>query len=165
MLNVHIWIDGDSCPTRVREYIFGYAKQRNLQVSFVSNKKILDQEHEQFQICVSSSEKDAADNYILEHAEIYDIIVTRDIPFAARAVEKHISTVNDRGFIFTNENIAQKLRDRDYDLSLAEIGFESPREKNYGKKEFANFVACFEKEMKRLIREKAMEKISSYKPR
>lgn len=147
-----IWIDGDSCPSMLRDFVFSYAERREFSAFFICNKKILSDEQSKYEI-IAGSEKDAADDYILSHAKSSDIIITKDIPFAARALEKEICAINDRGGIFTKENIAKKLADREYDLSLAEIGFKSPREKNYGKAEFGKFVATFEKEMKRLVRE------------
>lgn len=154
---VCIWIDGDSCPTLVREFVFKYATNRTLPVKFVSNKKKLFGDNSQFEVTVESTGKDATDNYILENAKSGDLIITKDVPFAARAIEKNISVMNDRGTLFTKDNIAQKLSDRNFDLSLSEIGFKSPRAKNYGKTEFGKFVPVFEKEMKHLVNESYMK--------
>lgn len=151
--SVQIWIDGDSCPAIVRNYILNYAKNRSLNAHFVTNKKILTEEQSQYEVVMQDADKDAVDNYILENAKSGDLIITKDIPFASRAIEKNICVINDRGTLFSKSNIEQKLADRDFDLSLAAIGFKSPRTKNYDKEKFGAFVSTFEKEMKRLVNE------------
>ena len=89
---------------------------------------------------------------LFTEAEENDIVVTRDIPFAARLVEKGICVMNDRGFVFTKYNIQDKLMERAFNMNLSEIGFASRNKKTYyGDKEFAKFSACFDTEVEKRL--------------
>ena len=88
MKHFTIWIDADSCPTLVRSYVTKYAAKENLTVNFVANKPVNSNNEFPFNMIVCSAEKDAADNYILEHAVESDLVITRDIVFADKLVSK-----------------------------------------------------------------------------
>ena len=90
-----------------------------------------------------------------------DIVVTRDIPFAARLVEKNIVVMNDRGLIFSKENIEDKLREREFSLNLAGIGFGGNKGNYYGEKELGKFSRAFEQK----IQEHIMNEIYNIKRR
>ena len=78
-MQTQIWIDADSCPLMVRNHTVKQAKALGLSpVQFVANKSVAcDFEH--FKMTVCEQKKDAADDYILEHAGANDLVITRDI--------------------------------------------------------------------------------------
>ena len=145
MNNIHIWIDADSCPTLVRDYLIRYSTKLSLKVSFVANKPIPSQEKAPFEMIICSTEKDAADNYILEHCTQNDIVITRDLLFAQRLVEKQTTVMNDRGTVFSKENIGPLIKEREYNLQLAEMGLVKHFNEGYDKKKFSAFANCFDK--------------------
>lgn len=145
-----IWIDADSCPTLVRNHVTKIAEKMNINVYFVANKEIKSENKYQMIICENT--KDAADNYIFEHVESRDLVITRDIVFADRLVEKNICTINDRGTIFSKENIKELLSTRDFDLQLANIGLVKHYNEGYDKKKFAAFANSFDKVIHQLIK-------------
>ena len=148
-----IWVDADSCPRIVRDYIIRYSGRLKLPVFFVANRIIpADSDSPLLKMIVCTAEKGAADNYIANNAEPNDLIITRDIPFAARLVEKKISVMNDRGLLFTSENIAERLSERDFSLQLAEIGLAGNKKYSYSKKNFENFANAFDREIHKLIK-------------
>ena len=102
---------------------------------------------------ICSDEKDAADDYIFANVQKYDLVITRDILFAERLVEKGICAINDRGTVFTKENIRELVSQRNYDLQLAQIGLVKHYNERYDKKKFALFANAFDKSIFRLIRE------------
>jgi len=142
-----IWIDADSCPTLVRNHVIKIAAKEKLTVNFVANKKIpvKSQTETPFNMIVCGQEKDAADNYILENAAEGDLVITRDIVFADRLVTKKITCINDRGTLFTAENIKSLLSERDFDFELAQIGLVQHFNEGYKKEKFAKFANCFDK--------------------
>ncbi|MBQ5998624.1 MAG: DUF188 domain-containing protein [Treponema sp.] len=145
----HIWIDADSCPSKIRNYVVNYSKQKNIEVIFVANKPFATVSNE-FKMIVCDETKDSADNYIFENAGNKDLVITRDILFASRLVERRIKAINDRGTSFTIDNIKNRLEDREFDLQLAQLGFGGNK-KTYGEKEFSKFKKCFEKEIEKLL--------------
>lgn len=142
--NTHIWIDADSCPALVRAHAVKMGSKYNLPVTFVANKQIPCTE-KQFEMIICAEEKDAADNYIIEHATFQDLVITRDIIFADSLVTKNIPCINDRGTIFDEKNIKDLLSDRDFNLNLAEIGLVKHHNSGYDKKMFAAFCNAFDK--------------------
>jgi uncharacterized protein len=149
---VHIWIDADSCPRMVRDYILGYAEKIALPVLFVANHIIPAEKGKKHEMIVCDKTQDAADDYILSHADSCDMIITRDIPLAARCVENQLCVLNDRGALYTKENIGQRLSERNFSLQLAQIGLGGNKSYSYGKKEFSAFTRCFDKEIHHLIK-------------
>lgn len=151
MKEIHIWIDADSCPQMVRNHTVKMGARLNIQVTFVANKEIPCPENP-FTMIVCQKEKDAADNYILEHAGENDLVITRDIVFADKLVQKEICTINDRGTIFTKENIKPLLSSRDFDLQLAQMGLSKHFNEGYDKKKFAEFANSFDKTIHALLK-------------
>ena len=141
----HIWIDADSCPLLVRNYVIKRSKALNTKLTFVANKEI-PAEDNSFQMIITDGQKDSADNYIYENANPgTDLVITRDIVFAGRLLEKGVITINDRGTEFTKEIIKERLSERDFNLQLAQMGLTKPYHEGYDKKKFEKFANCFDR--------------------
>ena len=147
MIN-HIWVDADSCPLLVRNHTVKTAAQNNIPVSFVANKEVKCDEPHPFEMIITDNEKDSADNYILEHAQAGDLVITKDIVFADKLIQKEITVINDRGTLFTKEIIKKRLEDRDFDMQLASIGLVKHFHEGYGKEKFLAFKECFSKTLR-----------------
>lgn len=150
-----IYVDADSCPKIVRKQVVERSSHFCLPVVFVANKEIEGSETVGagaqsnavggFQMIIVPSTEGAADEKIMELANEKDIVVTRDIPLAARLIEKKVTVMNDRGTIFTDENIGEKLSQRNFNLNLVELGLEKKKKSSYGEREFKKFCDCFER--------------------
>ena len=150
---ITVWVDADSCPKMVREYLSSYTEKLSLQLYFVANHQIPQNVvHSNFKMIVCQKESQAADDYIVNNAQKFDMVITRDIPLADRLVNKNITVINDRGTLYTKENIKQRLSERDFNLQLAQIGLCGTKKSYYGKKEFSDFANCFDKEIHALLR-------------
>ena len=149
---IKVWIDADSFPTLLKNFILEYAEKNYLEIIFVANKPIKS-EKQNFKMILAENTKDSADNIIFENITEKDIAITRDILLAERLVQKNIKTINDRGTCFSKENIKKKVEERNYDFNLAQLGFSGSKEKNYGMKELKKFRECFEKTLKKIYQE------------
>jgi len=138
-----ILVDADSCPRDVRELILRRAKKLNIQLVFAANRQITDSEGVQMEICPPGD--NAADDRIVELAEKNDLAVTRDVPLAKRLVEKEVFVLDDRGRVFTADNINEMLSLRNFAVGLADNGFEIIRTANFGKKELKLFADSFDR--------------------
>ena len=151
-----IWVDADSCPSLVRNHSVKMGSKLGLNVRWVANKKLPEPDVEYsencFKMIICEAGKDAADNFIFERCNDSDLVITRDIVFAGRLVEKGICCINDRGTEFTSEMIKERLSERDFDLRLAEIGLVKHHHEGYDKKKFAAFANSFDKVIHRLLR-------------
>jgi uncharacterized protein YaiI (UPF0178 family) len=95
----------------------------------------------------------SADNRILELAEPGDLALTRDIPLAARLVDASVMVMDDRGRVFTRENIRERLSLRNFVVGLAENGLDSERTASYGMRERKSFADGLDRVLGRLLRE------------
>lgn len=150
MLNFSVWVDADSFPLKAREFLVSHALSKDVAVKFVSNHPIK-ASSQKVEMIICQKEQNAADDYIVEHVLENDMVVTRDIPFAARLVEKNVAVMNDRGVLFTKDNIEDKLRDREFSLNMAEIGFGGNKGNYYGEKEFKKFCTVFAEEFQKHV--------------
>lgn len=139
-----IWIDADSCPKMVRNHTIKIANQLAIQVTLVANKPI-PCDINGYEMIICNEEKDAADRYIIEHCSNNDLVITRDIVFADKLVSKNIECINDRGTVFTSENIKSLLSERNFDFMLAQAGVVKHISEGYSKKNFALFANCLDK--------------------
>ncbi len=65
---------------------------------------------------------DAADDWIVEHLEVDDIVITADIPLAARCLEKAAYALGPTGKPFTEDNIGSALATRELLSALRDSG-------------------------------------------
>jgi uncharacterized protein YaiI (UPF0178 family) len=119
-----ILVDADSCPPAARELVLRAAARTGIRAVFAANRPIpgIDGEYAAMAIC--SAGEGAADDQLAALAQPGDLALTRDIPLAARLLEAGAEVLDDRGRIFTAENIREKLSMRNFTVGLAENGYE-----------------------------------------
>ena len=142
----NVWIDADSCPLKARNHVVDYCIKKSIKVFFVANKSINCTSKNPYEMIITDSQKDSADNYIFEHVTAEkDLVITRDIVFADRLVEKGVHVINDRGTEFTKEIIKERLGERDFNLQLAQMGLSQPYHEGYDQKKFEKFANCLDR--------------------
>jgi uncharacterized protein YaiI (UPF0178 family) len=159
-MQITIWVDADSLPKDIQPLLIRRAcAQREYEgthvaVRFVAARPPPDIP-EEFLDRVEASEG-AADRAIENRCEAGDIVVTRDIPFAERIIARHAFAINDRGKIYTSDNIAERRSIRDAMASLRESGiaYPSPRGSSRSKTDTKQFADGLEKLIVRAAREK-----------
>jgi len=151
-----IWVDADSCPVPVRELVVKFALRLGLPANFVANREIplphLAKKSSLIQMVVTDSAEGAADDYIVEHILSQDLAITRDIPLAARLVKKNVTTINDRGTLFSQESIREQVSIRNFNYGLAQMGIQPDRTGSFNKKNTNDFANCLDRELQRKIR-------------
>lgn len=147
-----IWVDADSCPVRIREIVSRAAGKRGVVAKFVANRPIPLPETDSVELEIVPPEEDGADSRIVECAKPGDLIITRDIPLAAKLVEGGLRVLNDRGETFTEENVRERLSIRNFMKDLRASGmYESPTG-GFGDREVKAFSAAFDRELTRLLK-------------
>lgn len=147
---MEIWVDADSCPVQVRDLICKTGIRKSLQVRFVANRNIPFPESDLFSMEIADSTPDAADDYIVEHATSDDLAITRDIPLAKRLVDRGIRVLNDRGNVYTERNINERLSMRNLMLELYNSGIYPEKTGQFGKKELNDFANALDRELTRM---------------
>jgi len=145
-----ILVDADSCPRAARDLALRRAVKSGIRIIFAANRQIPGaEEGAEMEIC--PLHENAADDRIVELAESGDLIITRDIPLAKRLVEKGTSVIDDRGRVFTADNINELLSLRNFMVDLADSGLGMERIANYSKKELKTFADSFDRILTRLF--------------
>jgi uncharacterized protein len=152
-----IWVDADSCPVRIREIICKASLKRNIPAVFVANREIPLPEYNPekpgtIERVVVSAGEGAADKYILENGQSGDLFITRDIPLAAELVEKGHKALNDRGVLYTEENVRERLSMRNFMTEMRQSGIQLEFHGKIGKKEIYDFSNAFDRELQKLER-------------
>jgi uncharacterized protein YaiI (UPF0178 family) len=150
---VKILVDADSCPRPVRELTLRSAERTGLRIIFAANRTIpgIAGGFAVMERCPPG--EGAADDRIVELAKPGDLVITRDIPLAFRLVEASVLAMDDRGQVYTRENIRERLSLRDFMVGMAENGMDFDRPAAYGKRQLKDFADSFDRVLSRLLRE------------
>ena len=117
-----IWIDADACPRVIKEIVFRASERLDLPVMLVANKSLAKHVTRLVQSVVVADGFDVADDYIAEHAEAEDLVITADIPLAARVVAGGGVALDPRGELYTEETVGERLSMRDMMMELRAEG-------------------------------------------
>lgn len=140
---VEFFIDGDACP--VKDEVIRVAERHNLKINVASNgwlrfplTKI-----EIKQVMLPKT-PDAADDWIAENIQEKDIVVTSDIPLAARCLKKKALAIRPNGTEFTDDNIGMALTMRELNSYLREIGEKGSLNGVFTQKNRSDFLSKLE---------------------
>lgn len=117
---LEIFIDADGCP--VKAEIYRVAGRYGLPVTVVSNTPIRVPPAPGIHQVVVGGGFDAADDWIAEHAAAEDIVISGDIPLAARCLKKGARVLDFKGGAFTEESIGEALASRELLAHLRNLG-------------------------------------------
>lgn len=106
-----LYIDADACP--VKEEAERVATRLSVRMLVVSNGGIRPSRNPLVESVFVAAGPDEADKWIAEHAGPGDVVVTGDIPLAAKCVAKGARVVKHDGTELTTANIGQVLAMRD----------------------------------------------------
>ncbi|MEO0654613.1 MAG: YaiI/YqxD family protein [Pseudomonadota bacterium] len=106
-----IYVDADACP--VKAEVEKVASRRQVRVAMVSNGGLRPSGNPLVEMVYVDQGPDEADKWIAERAGAGDVVVTTDIPLAARCVEKGAAVVKPNGERLTERNIGTVLATRD----------------------------------------------------
>ncbi len=117
-----IWVDADACPKVIKDILFRAADRVSVSVVLVANQPLQIPKSRYIRSVQVAAGFDVADNYIVQHAEAGDLVITADIPLAAEVVAMDCLALNPRGALYTEENIRQRLNMRDFMDTLRSSG-------------------------------------------
>ena len=118
--DVEIYVDADACP--VKAEVLRVATRHGLVVHMVSNSWMRLDDSPLIRRVIVTAGPDAADDWIAEHIGASDIVVTADIPLAARCIKAGAQCIGPTGKPFTEATIGMSLAMRDLNSHLRETG-------------------------------------------
>ena len=101
-----IYIDADACP--VKDETYRVARRHEMPVRVVANAsmRVPADERIELVLCAGYGE---VDDWIAEHAGTGDIVITADIPLAARCLAKDALVLGPKGNPFSENDIGSAL--------------------------------------------------------
>lgn len=120
-----IWVDADACPAVIKDILFRAAERARVQVTLVANQWLRTPASTFVRALQVSGGFDVADDAIAERAGPGDLVVTQDIPLAARVLERGTDAVTPRGERYTRDTIAERLSMRNFMDELRGAGVQT----------------------------------------
>lgn len=140
-----IWIDADACPKAVKEIVFKTSRRLNINIILVANAYQNIPHSDLIQLIVVDKGFDAADQHIIDQVEIHDIVITADIPLAAKVLKKKAIALDPRGEIYTENNIGSILSLRDFMKEFRDAGSITSGPAAFGTKDVKQFADSLNK--------------------
>jgi uncharacterized protein len=147
-----VFVDADACP--VKNEVLKVAERHDLVVTFVANGGLRPSRDPMVRNVVVSAGFDAADDGIVENAAANDIVVTADIPLAARSVEKGCHVIGMTGQPFTPETIGMAVAMRDLKQNLRESGEIKGYNPAFSPKDRSRFLETLDRTIRRALNAK-----------
>lgn len=103
------WVDAGACPGVIKDIVFRAAERIPIAVTLVANQwlRILPSRH--IHAIQVPGGPDVADDEIVQRMQPGDLVVTHDIPLAAKVLEKGGVALNPCGELYTADNMAERL--------------------------------------------------------
>ena len=134
-----IYLDGDACP--VKSEVFRLALRHGLKVLVVSHGPLHVPAKGRIERVRVKPGFDAADDWIAEHIETDDIVVTADIPLAGRCLKKGARAIAPDGRLFTEDSIGDALAGRDLKEHLRQMGLVTGGPAPYAPSDRSRFLS------------------------
>lgn len=145
-----IYVDADACP--VKDEVVRVAERHGLAVTFVANGGLRPSRDPMIRNVVVAKGADAADDWIVEHAKANDIVVTADMPLAARTVALGAHVIGPTGRPFTPETIGMAVAMRDLKQHLRETGESKGYNASFTPRDRSAFLGALDQAVRRALR-------------
>lgn len=140
-----IWIDADACPKAVKEFVFKVSLRLNITIILVANSHQFIPQSNLIKLIVVDKGFDAADQHIIDLVQIHDIVITTDIPLAAKVIKKQAKALTPRGEIYNANTIGSILSMRDIMKEFYDAGTIKGGQPPFGPKDIKQFADSLNK--------------------
>ncbi|WP_413718261.1 YaiI/YqxD family protein [Silicimonas sp. MF1-12-2] len=142
-----IYVDADACP--VKSEVETVATRRKVTVKMVSNGGIRPSPNPLIESVFVSEGADEADKWIASNAGPGDVVITNDIPLAAKCVEAGARVLKPNGEALTAANIGNVLAMRDLAADLrAADPFRQGGGRAFSKADRSRFLDALERALR-----------------
>lgn len=142
-----LYLDADACP--VKEEAEKVATRHGISMFVVSNGGLRPSRNPLVQNIIVDAGPDVADMWIADRCGPKDVVVTGDIPLAAKCIETGAKVLKHNGESLTQANIGNVLATRDLmaDLRAADP-FRQGGGKSFSKADRSRFLEALERELR-----------------
>jgi uncharacterized protein YaiI (UPF0178 family) len=145
-----IYVDADACP--VKDETYRVAERYGLKVHVVANAWINIPRSPMIERVVVPAGPDVADDWIAERAGPGSIVITADIPLAARCVKAGADVLGPTGRAFNEASIGMALATRNLMDDLRSAGETTRGPKPFSPRDRSNFLSALDTSVNRLKR-------------
>ncbi|MFL6947891.1 MAG: YaiI/YqxD family protein [Xanthobacteraceae bacterium] len=152
---IAIYVDADACPVKTEVYRVAerhLGKGLALKVFVVTNSPIAVPQHPAIERVVVGAGMDAADDWIAARADAGAIVITADVPLAARCVKAGAQAIAPTGRAFSEESIGMTLATRNLMDSLRSAGEITGGPKPFSPRDRSAFLSALDQAIVRLRR-------------
>lgn len=135
-----IWIDADACPKSVKNILYKTAMSRKVEIFFVANSWLFIPTSDYIHFILVDQGPDIADNKITEDCCDGDLVITADVPLAARIVAKGAIGLDPRGRIYNKNNIGAISDIRNFMHNLRNDGIVTVGPNSYSNRDSGKFA-------------------------
>jgi uncharacterized protein YaiI (UPF0178 family) len=147
---ITIYVDADACP--VKQEVYRVAGRHGLKVYVVSNSGVAVPRDDLIERVVVPQGPDAADDWIAERAAPGAVVITNDVPLAARAVKAGAAVIAPTGKEFSESSIGNALAMRNLMDSLRSAGEITGGPKPFAPRDRSEFLGALDRAVTRLKR-------------
>lgn len=146
----HVYVDADACP--VKTEVFRVAARHALAVTLVAGSWMRVPDDPRVRLEVVSQGFDAADDWIADRVRPGDIVITADIPLAARCLAKGAAAIGTQGRPFTEDNIGDAIATRALLADLRGAGEVTRGPEPFGPRDRSRFLRSLEEAVRASLR-------------
>jgi len=106
---MRILVDADACPTVIKEILQRAAMRLKIETTLVANKNLTVPFSPHLNTMRVGQGFDVVDETIAKIVQPGDLVITADIPLAAKIIDRGATGLNPRGELYTKENIGSRL--------------------------------------------------------
>jgi uncharacterized protein len=148
-----IYVDADACP--VKEEVYRVARRVGMDVLVVANSFIRTPPEPNIRFVLVDAGPDAADDWIAERAGAGDVVVTNDIPLAARALPNGAEAISPAAKVFTTDMIGSALATRGIMEHLRSTGEMTGGPKAFSQADRSRFLSALDAAVTRARKRKS----------
>ncbi|OGA14041.1 MAG: hypothetical protein A3H32_16845 [Betaproteobacteria bacterium RIFCSPLOWO2_02_FULL_63_19] len=150
---MRIWVDADACPLVIKEILYRAAERSQIPMTLVANRPLATPRSKFVRAIHVARGFDVADEQIIGRVAAGDLVVTADIPLAAKVIERGAHALNPRGELYTPENIGERLALRDFLTEQRSIGVHTGGPAALGQADRKRFADALDRLLARRARE------------
>jgi uncharacterized protein len=148
-----IFVDADACA--VKDEVYVVATRHGVLVTLVANQRMHVPPGLGAELVLVDGAPDAADDWIAEHVRGGDVVVTGDIPLAARCLSAGAHVLGPTGEAFTEDSIGGALAMRELKSQLREAGLSSGGPRALSDRDRSRFLSKLDQLVQAALRQPA----------
>lgn len=145
-----ILVDADACP--VKDEVYRVAGRHGVKTVLVANSYMMVPRDPLIERIVVPSGLDVADDWIAERARRGVVVITADVPLAARCVKAGADVLAPNGIPFTVQSVGMQLASRNLMDQLRSAGEVTGGPRPFAAKDRSAFLSALDLAIVRLRR-------------